>query len=142
MGLQMVVGVVKMKMVIMGMMSSHSHYSQRAVRPMVAGLLFPFVLKISLSFTVVRRTYCELMHASSLFFFQLGHIAFDTTTTTTTTTTTSIITDGHDAAAAAASSSSSRFRRALRLVFQRLTLVPQPHQQAADSLHSLSMIAL
>ncbi|PON93021.1 hypothetical protein TorRG33x02_113000 [Trema orientale] len=123
MGLQMVVGVAKMKMVIMGMMGSHSHYSQRAVRPMVAGLLFPFVLKISLSFTVVRRTYCELMHASSLFFFQLGHIAFDTTTSTT-------------------AAASSRFQRALRLVFQRLTLVPQPHQQAADSLHSLSMIAL
>ncbi|XWS49737.1 hypothetical protein CRYUN_Cryun12cG0028500 [Craigia yunnanensis] len=45
--------------------------------PVVAGLICPFVLKISFSSRIVRRVYIDVIVASRLFFFQLSQIVFD-----------------------------------------------------------------
>ncbi|GMN32801.1 hypothetical protein TIFTF001_003832 [Ficus carica] len=129
------VGVAKAKAMVMTM-------SSQGQRPMVAvgGLLFPFLLKLSFSLELVRKTYCDLLYSSRLFVFQLTHIAAG---------------DHHHNTN---SSNTGRFVRALRLVYERLThfrwsqspitspppfnlLSSSPHDQES-ALHTLSMLAL
>lgn len=125
--------------------------SQSAAGPMVGGLVFPFLLKLSFSMTLVRKTYCDLVHASRFFFFQLSHIAFNNDT----------IYHHHHHHHRHVNyggrnnnntimNFNSRFERALRLVYERLTHFrrsqysqpPMASQDQEDSLHTLSMLAL
>ncbi|KAG2677625.1 hypothetical protein I3843_12G108400 [Carya illinoinensis] len=91
--------------------------------PLVTSLVWPFLLKLSFSFGLARRTYIDVVYAARLFFFQLGQIAFDTQPAL-----------GHN----------SRVERALRLVYQRVTHASrsQARELDADNFHTLSMIAL
>uniref|UniRef100_A0A2N9GGW6 Uncharacterized protein n=1 Tax=Fagus sylvatica TaxID=28930 RepID=A0A2N9GGW6_FAGSY len=48
-----------------------------SLSPMVTSLVWPFLLKMSFSFRIVRGAYTDLVLASRLFFFQLGQIALN-----------------------------------------------------------------
>ncbi|EYU33315.1 hypothetical protein MIMGU_mgv1a024616mg [Erythranthe guttata] len=89
--------------------------------PMV--MLLPFVVKFLLNFRPIHECCINMMHATRLFLFQMGHIAFDSGGTTTTA--------GGDV----------RWQRALRLLCQRVNDARRS-QQTEDSLIALSMLAL
>ncbi|CAK9173217.1 unnamed protein product [Ilex paraguariensis] len=115
MGLTLVV-LAKLKLIT----TSHS------VCPMVAGLAWAFVLKLSFSITKLgplRRVYADVLNGFRLFLFQMGQISLN---------------------AAPTSSNRTRWERALRLVRERLTQVTRSPalESDEDSLHTLSMIAL
>ncbi|KAK9275319.1 hypothetical protein L1049_022582 [Liquidambar formosana] len=98
--------------------------SSQSLSPMVASLVWPFVLKLTFSFRLIRRTYTDVIYSIRLFSFQMGQIAFDTELGLRNTT---------------------RWERALRLVYERVTNAgrsPSPSQSDEDSLHALSMLAL
>ncbi|KAI5328369.1 PREDICTED: MANES_02G039300 [Prunus dulcis] len=100
------------------------------ITPLLTGLICPFVLKLSFSFSLVHQTYSDLIHQSRLFFFQLNEIAaadnFD---------------DDLQQQRPAATRS---LQRALRLLQQAVT--HQRNSQASEldehSIHDLSMVAL
>lgn len=131
MGLQMVAYLAKLKL-----LSNSSHIT---LSPMVAGLVWPFMLKLCFSFKLVRQTYSDLLHSSRLFLFQLGRIAFDPTEL-----------PDHNFNIGNNNGNRSRLERALRLVQERVAHVRRSqglpssdhddHHQ--DSLHTLSMLAL
>lgn len=74
--------------------------------PLVAGLLvWPFVLRLSFNIRPLHQAYTDLVHASRLFFFQMGQIAFSNGSTT----------------AGPGDSSRTRWARAIRLVYRRIT---------------------
>ncbi|KAF3448335.1 hypothetical protein FNV43_RR09048 [Rhamnella rubrinervis] len=106
---------------------------------MVASLVLPFMLKLCFSFKLVRQTYSDLLHASRLFLFQLGRIAFDRREV-----------PDHNVNIGNSSSNRSRLDRALRLVQERVAhvrrsqgLQPSDHDDHhQDSLYTLSMTAL
>ncbi|GMY30016.1 Zinc finger protein [Fagus crenata] len=95
-----------------------------SLSPMVTSLVWPFLLKMSFSFRIVRGAYTDLVLASRLFFFQLGQIALNPEPAFGNTT---------------------RLERALRLVYQRVirtTRSQAPPLDDDDSFHTLSMFAL
>lgn len=107
----------------LNLLSSSSH----SLSPMVASLVLPFLLKLSFGFTIVRRTYSDLLHASRLFLFQVGRIAFERE-----------VADN-------IGNNRSRLERALRLISERVTLVRRSQvlpSDNEDSFLTLSMIAL
>ncbi|XVE65079.1 hypothetical protein DITRI_Ditri07aG0153600 [Diplodiscus trichospermus] len=96
--------------------------------PLVAGALFPFVLKLSISLRIVRnrRLYIDVIDATRLFLFQLSQIA-------------------SDADRAAATGNGDRCHRTLRLVCSRITHVRRPPAGQSgdeDSFHTLTMLSL
>ncbi|XVF52620.1 hypothetical protein PTKIN_Ptkin05aG0032900 [Pterospermum kingtungense] len=101
---------------------SHCH---KSFTPLLAGLICPFLLKLSFGFGVPRGVYTDVVEASRLFFFQLNQIAFDA---------------DHQPAPGRR----HRWQRALRLVCQRITHVRRsPAEQLDDeSFHTLSMLSL
>ncbi|KAF7847075.1 hypothetical protein BT93_L3388 [Corymbia citriodora subsp. variegata] len=115
------VALAKLKL---SLVASHS------LGPILAGgLIWPFLLKLTLGLRVFRRSnYAEVAQASSLFLFQLRQIVVDS---------------GRPASPA----HESRLRRAIRLVCRSIANVQRSVAAAqggsdADSLHTLSMIAL
>ena len=98
--------------------------SSHSFTPLVAGLIFPFVLKLSFRLGIARRVYIDLIDASRLFFFQLSQIAFE--------------------ADQPAPANGDRWQRALRLVCQRITHVRRSPvgQSDEDSFHTLTMLSL
>ena len=95
-----------------------------SLSPMVTSSVWPFLLKMSFSFRIVRGAYTDLVLASRLFFFQLGQIALNPEPALGNTT---------------------RLERALRLVYQRVirtTRSQAPPLDDDDSFHTLSMFAL
>lgn len=93
--------------------------------PLIAGLICPFVLKLSFSSSIVRRAYIDVIDASRLFFFQLSQIAFQQDQP-------------------APGNGGDRWERALRLVCQRITHVRRSPsgQSDDDSFHTLTMLSL
>ncbi|GLU05575.1 hypothetical protein SLE2022_226720 [Rubroshorea leprosula] len=93
------------------------------ISPLLASLVCPFVIRVACSLRCVRRTYFDLLYASRLFFFQMGRIAFD---------------------AEPGPGNGSRWRRALRLVCQRVTDVGRlPASQSEEvSFHTLTILSL
>ncbi|GLT35160.1 hypothetical protein SLA2020_096360 [Shorea laevis] len=81
------------------------------------------MLRVSFGLRIVHRAYDDLLFASRLFFFQLGHRAFD---------------------AEPGQADESRWQRAVRLVCQRVTRVSgSPASQSdEDSLHTLTILSL
>ncbi|KAI6707354.1 hypothetical protein NL676_010316 [Syzygium grande] len=118
------VALAKLKLTLV---ASHS------LAPTLAGgLIWPFLLKLSLGPRLFRRSsYADVVQASSLFFFfQLRQIVADSERP-------------------ASPSRESRLRRAVRLVCQTMASVRRTVAAQgggggndADSLHTLSMIAL
>ncbi|GFZ16520.1 hypothetical protein Acr_25g0009290 [Actinidia rufa] len=104
-------------------MTTGGHSSGLA--PVVASLVWPFILKLSFGLRPLQQTSTNLLHASRLFFFQLSQIVFN---------------------AESNQSQGSRFERAVRLVYQRFARTTRPSppdsDEDEDSLHTLSMIAL
>jgi len=93
---------------------------------LVTFLLFPYVLKLTFTVRLFRRAYTGLLHSSRLFLFQLSQIAFDTDQPAPV---------GND---------STRLRRALRLIYQRVTRTrrSQTTQDDEDNFNALSMFSL
>lgn len=87
-----------------------------------AGLICPFLIKLSLGFRVIRGGYIDLIDASTLFIFQLNQIAFDDA----------------DHQPAHPGNGRHRWQRALRLVCQRL----RSEQLDEESIHTLTMLSL
>ncbi|GFP79779.1 hypothetical protein PHJA_000121300 [Phtheirospermum japonicum] len=87
----------------------------------VMALLWPFFLKFSFSFRPLRKGCTDMMHALSLFLFQVGHIIFDTEP-----------------------SGDVRWRRALRLVYERIIHARRAQSTVAgeESLFAVSILAL
>lgn len=112
MGLHLI-ALLKLKL-----LSSSSH----TCTPLVANLIWPFLIKLSYSFRFVHGAYADLIHASRLFFFQLRQITFDS----------------HQEDPANA----TRLERAVRLVHRRLRRSSRSQIVDDDSLHTLSMLAL
>ncbi|OWM88371.1 hypothetical protein CDL15_Pgr003783 [Punica granatum] len=115
----------------------NSIFSSQTLIPLLTGLVWPFLIKLSFGLRLVRETYLDLVRTSSLFFFQLRQIAAEAE---------------HPRGAASTSAApgggiggSSRWERALRLVYRTLTRarrsMPTPVEDE-DSLHTLSMLAL
>ncbi|KAL3737971.1 hypothetical protein ACJRO7_019492 [Eucalyptus globulus] len=108
--------------------------ASHGLAPILAGgLIWPFLLKLSLALQLSRRNnYADVVQASSLFFFQLRQIVVESERP---------VSPAHE----------SRLRRAVRLVCRRMASVWRSVAAAqgsggggddADSLHTLSMIAL
>ncbi|KAK4557851.1 hypothetical protein RGQ29_007561 [Quercus rubra] len=112
MGLHLV-AIAKLKLL------SPSH----SLNPMVSSLVWPFLLKLSFSFRLVRRAHTDVVHASRLFVFQLGQIFLNPEPTF---------------------GNNTRLERALRLVFQRVTRTSRSQAPLVDedNFHTLSMLAL
>ncbi|KAK8658199.1 hypothetical protein V6N13_036411 [Hibiscus sabdariffa] len=93
--------------------------------PLVAGLICPFVLKVSFRLSFLRRVYIDAFDASRLFIFQLSQIAL-----------------GADQPAPG--NGGRRWQRALRLVCQRIAQVRRPTvaESEEDSFHTFSMLSL
>ncbi|XVF10832.1 hypothetical protein REPUB_Repub07fG0217300 [Reevesia pubescens] len=98
--------------------------TQSLFTPLVAGLICPFLLKLSFSLRIVRRVYIDVIYASRLFFFQLSQIAFE--------------------ADQPAPGNGNRWQRALRLVCQMIAYVRRypAAQSDEDSFHTLTMLSL
>ncbi|GLT91066.1 hypothetical protein SLE2022_089750 [Rubroshorea leprosula] len=81
------------------------------------------MLRVSFGLRIVRRAYDDLLLASRLFFFQLGHGAFG---------------------AEPSQANESRWQRAVRLVCQRVTRVngSPVSQSDEDSLHTVTILSL
>ncbi|KAK3224893.1 hypothetical protein Dsin_004755 [Dipteronia sinensis] len=122
------VALAKLKYVLM----SPSHHA--TITPLLATMICPFLLKFSCSFSLIRQAYIDLLHASSLFAFQLQQIAFNTEPPLPRL-------DGNGNVN---NNGSSRWDRALRLVCQRITHVrPSPPTQSdEDSFHTLTVLSL
>ncbi|KAF8032823.1 hypothetical protein BT93_D1645 [Corymbia citriodora subsp. variegata] len=111
---------------------NHLIFASRSSSPsLVSYLLWPFLLRLAMSYDRVWRGYSDAVYASRLFFFQLRWIALPPG-------------DGGDGGGRDRAAH-ARWERALRLVRQRLmsgsrsaavTLVDE------DSFHTLSMLAL
>ena len=112
MGLHLV-AIAKLKLL------SPSH----SLNPMVSSLVWPFLLKLSFSFRLVRRAHTDVVRASRLFVFQLGQIFLNPEPTF---------------------GNNTRLERALRLVFQRVTRTSRSQAPLVDedNFHTLSMLAL
>ncbi|KAL6280036.1 hypothetical protein ACE6H2_016917 [Prunus campanulata] len=100
------------------------------ITPLLTGLICPFVLKLSFSFSLVHQTYYDLIHPSRLFFFQLNQIA---------------AADNFDDDLQQQQPAATRFlQRALRLL--QLAVAHQRNSQTSEldeqSIHDLSMVAL
>ncbi|KAL6178351.1 hypothetical protein ACLB2K_049869 [Fragaria x ananassa] len=118
--------------------------SHSLITPIVSGLIWPFVIKVSFNLRSVRRAYADVIHSSRLFFFQLNRIvrAFDEHD----------VHADHDEPAAinnnttTSSNSNTRMERALRLVRQTVTNGVRRSSEAMQldeqSIHALAMIAL
>ncbi|KAJ4832316.1 hypothetical protein Tsubulata_026985 [Turnera subulata] len=111
--------------------------SQSTATPLLSFLICPFALKVTSSFSVVRRAGADILYASRLFFFQLSQIAFDS--------------DHHHhhhqpaAASALGNNVGTRFDRALRLVYQRVANARRSSvatQTDQNNFHSLSVFSL
>ncbi|KAE9459399.1 hypothetical protein C3L33_08684, partial [Rhododendron williamsianum] len=101
--------------------------------PLVAGLLvWPFVLRLSFSIRPLHQAYTDLAHASRLFFFQMGQIAFSNGSTTA------------GPGVGNGDSSRTRWARALRLVYRRFTDARRSPMSDSDeeNLRAVSLIAL
>ncbi|KAK4801910.1 hypothetical protein SAY86_000113 [Trapa natans] len=97
--------------------------SRNYLTPLLVGLIWPFLVKLSFSSRLVRETYTDLVSASGLFFFRLRQMAVE-----------------------AERLSGSRWGRTL-LLAHRSMVRARRSMRAADledeeSLHALSMIAL
>ncbi|KAL4602478.1 hypothetical protein ACB092_10G055400 [Castanea dentata] len=94
-----------------------------SLNPIVSSLVWPFLLKLSFSFILVRRAHTDVVHASRLFVFQLGQIFSNPEPTF---------------------GNNNRLERALRLVFQRVTRTSRSQALLVDedNFHILSMLAL
>ena len=94
-----------------------------SLNPMVSSLVWPFLLKLSFSFRLVRRAHTDVVRASRLFVFQLGQIFLNPEPTF---------------------GNNTRLERALRLVFQRVTRTSRSQAPLVDedNFHTLSMLAL
>ncbi|KAL2525166.1 Uncharacterized protein Adt_10220 [Abeliophyllum distichum] len=94
--------------------------SHGVLTPVVATLLWPFLLKVSFSLRPLRQLCTDMIHDLRLFFFQMGEITSNS--------------DGIGA----------RFDRALRLVHGRITRVTHARflDQDEESLHLVSSLAL
>ncbi|GLT35166.1 hypothetical protein SLA2020_096410 [Shorea laevis] len=94
-----------------------------SIRPTLAALICPYVLRVVFSLGIARRGYVDLLYASRLFFFQLGRIVSD---------------------AEPAQANGSRWQRAVRLVCQWVTRVRRSpaSQLDEDSFHSLTILSL
>ncbi|PRQ18186.1 hypothetical protein RchiOBHm_Chr7g0203191 [Rosa chinensis] len=127
-----VVASVKLKLLSC---TSHS-----LITPVVSGLIWPFVIKVSFSLRSVRRAYADVIHFSRLFFFQLNQIvrAFDEHD----------VRADHDEPAAIVgnNNNNTRLERALRLVCRTVTNGFRRSSEALQldeqSIHALAMIAL
>ncbi|PIM97786.1 hypothetical protein CDL12_29742 [Handroanthus impetiginosus] len=106
----------------LGVMAATHH----GLTPLVTALLWPFLLKFSFSFRPLHQGCADMMYSVRLFIFQMGQIAFDT--------------EPSGGAAAVG----MRWRRALRLVYQRVAHVRHAQSNASgeESLVALSMLAL
>ncbi|XVF13378.1 hypothetical protein REPUB_Repub08aG0203000 [Reevesia pubescens] len=104
----------------------HFLSSSSRFTPLLAGLICPFVLKVSFSLSIVRRVYIDVIDASRLFFFQLSQIAFQ------------------DDDQPAPGNGGDRWQRILRLVCQRITHVRRSPagQSDEDSFHTLTILSL
>lgn len=125
MGLQLVV-LAKVNSIV----SSHN------LTPLLAGLIWPFLAKLSFSSRLVRETYTDLVRASGLFFFRLRQIALEAEQPSTAAGTSS----GNGG------TGGSRWERALLLVYRGMARTRRSMTTTAvedeDSLHALSMLAL
>ncbi|KAK4758295.1 hypothetical protein SAY87_019596 [Trapa incisa] len=117
-------------------------FSSQTSTPLLAGLIWPFIIKLSFSSRLVRETYLDLVRSSSLFFFQIRQIAVQPDHIQPSRS------DGAAAvgsSVAAAGGSGGRWGRALRLVYRSMTRarrsMPTPVEDE-DSLHALSILAL
>ncbi|KAK9927558.1 hypothetical protein M0R45_024739 [Rubus argutus] len=113
--------------------------SHSLITPVVSGLIWPFVIKLSFSLRLVRRTYTDVIHASRLFFFQMEQIIR------------AIDEHGHAdhderPVAIIGTNNNSRLERAVRLVHQTVTNSVRQSSEALQldeqSIHTLAMIAL
>lgn len=121
MGLHLV-ALVKLKLMI-GAGTSHNSLTPLLVTTLVC----PFVLKICLSLRSLPQVYDDISHASRLFFFQLGQIAFHVRQEDL--------------------GNQSRWERALRVFCQMVTGARRSpasllSSDEAHRLHDLSMITL
>lgn len=110
--------------------------SQTTLTPLLAGLVWPFLVKLSFGSRLVRETYIDVVHASSLFFFQLRQIAVEAEQLPTT---------GAASTSASSSGGGSRWERAVRLVYRSVTRARRSMPTSVedeDSLHALSLLAL
>ncbi|OMO52450.1 hypothetical protein COLO4_37181 [Corchorus olitorius] len=99
---------------------------------LAATLICPFLLKLSFSLGIVRRTYTDVIESTRLFFFQLRQIiAFE---------------DDHDQPPPGGNGGGvpDRWQRALRLICQRITLVRRSPavESDEDNFHTLTMLSL
>ncbi|KAL6181312.1 hypothetical protein ACLB2K_047967 [Fragaria x ananassa] len=117
--------------------------SHSLITPIVSGLIWPFVIKVSFNLRSVRRAYADVIHSSRLFFFQLNRIVrtFDEHD----------VHADHDEPAAinnttTSSNRNTRMERAFRLVSQTVTNGVRRSSEAIQldeqSIHALAMIAL
>lgn len=105
-----------------------------AISPLVAGLLvWPFVLRLSFSIRPLHQACTDIVRASRLFFFQMGQIAF-----------TSGISTAGPGIGNSNISSRTRWARAVRLVYRRITDARRSPMWDSDyeNLRAVSMIAL
>ncbi|GLT91067.1 hypothetical protein SLE2022_089760 [Rubroshorea leprosula] len=93
------------------------------ISPTLAALICPYVLRVFFSPGIIGRGYVDLLYASRLFFFQLGHIVSD---------------------AEPGQANESRWQRAVRLVCQWVNRVRRSpaSQLDEDSFHSLTILSL
>lgn len=97
--------------------------SVRLNTPLFISLLFPFLIRLgACSFKPLHQIYYNLAHSVRLFFFQISQIAFSSQPP----------------------APSTRWERAVRLVYERLTGArhAQFREMDEESLRALSMIAL
>ncbi|KAK4789403.1 hypothetical protein SAY86_020722 [Trapa natans] len=115
---------------------------------LLAGLIWPFLIKLSLGTRLVRETYLDLVGSSNLLFFQLRQTAIQAehiqpSGSDGATSSTNAAAVGSNFTAAGGTT--VRWERALRLVYRSMTrarrLMPTPVGDE-DSLYALSMIAL
>ncbi|KAL6183405.1 hypothetical protein ACLB2K_044816 [Fragaria x ananassa] len=121
--------------------------SHSLITPIVSGLIWPFVIKVSFNLRSVRRAYADVIHSSRLFFFQLNRIvrAFDEYDVHADHDEPAAINNNNNNSSSS-SNSNTRMERALRLLRQTVTNGVRRSSEAMQldeqSIHALAMIAL
>uniref|UniRef100_A0A7N0UHS8 Uncharacterized protein n=1 Tax=Kalanchoe fedtschenkoi TaxID=63787 RepID=A0A7N0UHS8_KALFE len=111
------------------LVATASSHSSSMMSTLVGALVWPYLLKLSFSSTLVRRAYVDAAYSTRLFVFQMSRIAFGPG-------------PGEDGRAG------RRWRRAVRLLYDRFAnavrRAPGAVLLESDevSLHALSMVAL
>lgn len=101
-------------------------FGSHGLSPILAALIWPFLIKLAFSTRLVHQDFNDLVHGSRLFLFQLQQIVES------------------EARGGAEVEAEPRWQRAVRLVYRRATQTraASGSSEEEDALHTLSMIAL